>query len=398
MPRHGSRLAKRVSGRGSDAWRIHELATAAAHRGDDVVVLSVGDPDFRSPDAVVRTGIAAIEAGDTHYTGQAGRPHLREAIARRHHAHTGEPCGIGNVMVTAGAQNALFVAAACLLDPGDRVAVLEPAYVTYPATIEWTGAAIDYVVQPPERGFALDPAALEAAIGPKTRMIFFSNPNNPTGRVFSRAEMEAIVAIAERHDLWILSDEVYGELMFEGELVSPASLTGGRGRTITVSSLSKSHAMTGWRLGWLIGPEPVVDDARLLGQAMLYGLPGFIQEAAFAALTDAVDAPAAMTAIYKHRRDIVAAELGRVAGLKVLTPQAGMFVMLDVSGTGLDGAGFAEALYAAERVSVLDGAAFSPSAKDFVRLSFATSDERLAEGAHRIRRFVEGLGAARAVA
>lgn len=389
MPRHASALVHRVSGRGAHAWRIHEQAIAAERRGEDTVILSVGDPDCRSPEVVGAAAKAAIDAGDTHYTPSGGRPQLRAEIARRHEARTGEMVAERNVMITSGAQNALFFAAACLLDPGDRVAVIEPAYVTYPATIEWTGAVIDYVVSPPERGFAFDAAALEAAIRPETRAIVFANPNNPTGGVLTRAELEAIAEIAVRHDLWIVVDEVYADLVFEGTFVPMASVPAARGRTVTVSSLSKSHAMTGWRMGWMIAPAALIKDALLVAQAMLYGLPGFIQEGALAALTSAADAPAEMTALYRRRRDIMVGELGRVRGLAVLSPQAGMFAMIDVSGTGLDGAGFAEALWAEEKVSVLDGSAFSPTARDFVRLSFATADERIAEGARRIRRFVE---------
>ncbi|MEJ1936501.1 pyridoxal phosphate-dependent aminotransferase, partial [Nostoc sp. NIES-2111] len=332
--------------------------------------------------------------GDSHYTTMQGREKLRQAVADRHARRTGEELGPENVMICSGAQNALYFTAACLVGQGDHVVVLEPAYVTYHATFSAAGAEVSYVAMPRESGFRLDAAALEAAIRPETKVILFANPNNPTGVMLREDEVAAIAAIAERHDLWIVADEVYGDLVFEGSFVSMASAPAARGRTVTISSLSKSHAMTGWRLGWLTGPRPLVEHCERLNTAMLYGLPGFIQEGAYAALTLGDEVPDEMAAIYRQRRDVVLEGLRGINGLSCMRPQAGMFMMVDVAGTGLDGQRFMEGLYEQTGVSVLAGGAFGPPSKDCVRVSFAASEAQLAEGCKRIRAFVAGLNGA----
>lgn len=393
MPPPFSPLTRQVAGRGSDAWIIHGKALRARETGGDVIVLSVGDPDFDTPAFITDAAVEALRGGDSHYTSMPGREKLRRAIADRHAARTGEEAGPDNVMIASGAQNALYFAAACIAGPGDHVVVLEPAYVTYHATFSAAGAEISYVEMPRETGFRLDAAGLEAAIRPNTRAILFANPNNPTGVMLREDEIAAIAAIAAKHDLWVVADEVYGDLVFEGAFVSMASAPAARRRTVTISSLSKSHAMTGWRLGWLIGPRPLIEHCERLNTAMLYGLPGFIQEGAYAALTLGEDVPEEMASLYRQRRDVVLEGLRGVNGLACMRPQAGMFMMVDVSGTGLDGQAFMEGLYEQTGVSVLAGGAFGPPSKACVRVSFAASETQLSEGCRRIRSFVAGLGA-----
>lgn len=390
MPPPFAPLTRHVSGRGADAWTIHSRALRAREAGEDVIVLSVGDPDFDTPDFITDGAVAALRGGDSHYTSMSGRDGLRDAIAARHVRSTGEVVERENVMVTAGAQNALYFAAACIAGRGDRVAVLEPAYVTYHATICANGAEIDYVPMPRENGFRLDAEVLERAIRPETRAILFANPNNPTGVMLSPEEVAAIARIAAAHDLWIVADEVYGDLVFEGTFTPAASDRVAQGRTVTISSLSKSHAMTGWRCGWIVAPRTLVEHAERLNTAMLYGLPGFIQEGGRIALTAGAHVPDEMSAIYRRRRDIVLEGLRGVNGLSCLRPQAGMFMMVDVSGTGMDGAAFVRGLYERTGVSVLDGGAFGDPSRHCVRVSFAASEAHLAEGCRRIRAFAAG--------
>ena len=388
---HYAARVDRISGEGAAAWRIHSEAQAALRQGEDVIVMSVGDPDFATPAPIVRQAVRALQAGDTHYTGIEGRSALRRAIAAEALRRGGPPASEHTVIVLAGAQNALFTASLCLFSPGDEVVVLDPMYVTYEATIGVSGAHLVRVPSSGDGGFRPDTEAIEAAITPRTRAILFSTPANPSGVVMSREELARIAEIAKRHDLWVIADEVYAALTFEAEHCMIAGLPGMAERTVTVGSLSKSQAMAGWRIGWMLAPEPLIGHARNLSLCMLYGLPGFIQEAATVALTEARDEMDRMRDIYRRRRDLALAELKPAADLTALSPQAGMFLLIDVRRTGLSALDFAWSLYRAEGVSLLDGAAFGPSTAGFVRLSFAIGDDELREGCRRICRFAERL-------
>jgi len=386
-----SSLVDRMVGPGAAAWDIHYAAVAAQRAGEDAIVLSVGDPDFATPAFITDAAVASLQAGDTHYSDVAGRPELRQAIADLYRRRFDLQVGADNVIVLAGAQNALFAAALCLLEAGDEVIVFDPVYVTYEATLKATGAKLVAVPTPADNGFRLDAAALEAAITPRTRAIFFANPNNPTGVVMRPDELRAIAAVAERHDLWVVVDEVYEALTFEQPHQSFAALPGMAARTLSLGSLSKSHAMTGWRAGWIVAEPKLVGHIENLALNMLYGLPGFVQEAALAAVRRHDEVAAGMREVYRRRRDLVLRQLARSPRLKVLSPEAGMFVMVDVRGTGLSSLDFAWQLFRARGVSVLDAAAFGPLADGFVRLSFTLADETLAEACERILGFVEGL-------
>ncbi len=389
-----SSLVDRMVGPGAAAWDIHYAAVAAQRAGEDAIVLSVGDPDFATPAFITDAAVASLQAGDTHYSDVAGRPELRQAIADLYRRRFDLQVGADNVIVLAGAQNALFAAALCLLEAGDEVIVFDPVYVTYEATLKATGAKLVAVPTPADNGFRLDAAALEAAVTPRTRAIFFANPNNPTGVVMRPDELRAIAAVAERHDLWVVVDEVYEALTFEQPHQSFAALPGMAARTLSLGSLSKSHAMTGWRAGWIVAEPKLVGHIENLALNMLYGLPGFVQEAALAAVRRHDEVAAGMREVYRRRRDLVLRQLARSPRLKVLSPEAGMFVMVDVRGTGLSSLDFAWQLFRACGVSVLDAAAFGPQADGFVRLSFTLADETLAEACERILAFVEGLPAA----
>ncbi len=381
----------RISGKGAAAWEIHSAAIAAKRSGADVIVMSIGDPDFSTPAPIIEAAVDALRQGDTHYTDIPGRPALRAAIASDHHQSGGASYGAENVIVLAGAQNALFSASLCLFSPGDEVLVLEPMYVTYEATLRAAGAEIVHVPPLPESGFRPDLAAIERAITPRTRAIMFANPNNPSGVVMTEDEFLGIADIARRHDIWTISDEVYAALTFEAPHRSISALPGMAERTVTIGSLSKSQAMTGWRCGWLIGPQTLVRHVDNLSLCMLYGLPGFVQEAAILALTGARGEMDRMREIYRHRRDLVHAALADMPELSVMSPQAGMFVLIDVRGTGLGSADFSWGLFRAEGVSLLDATAFGASLAGFVRLSFTLGDKDLLEGCARIRRYVESL-------
>jgi aspartate/methionine/tyrosine aminotransferase len=245
-----SRLVDRINGAGAGAWDVHMQARAALERGADVILLSVGDPDLATPAAAVERAIECLRAGDTHYTPVAGREPLREAIAAQHRARCGQPAAAANVIFLAGVQNALFAASLCLAGPGDEVIALEPVYPTYPAALQASGALLVRAPVLPGGGFRVDLAALETRITPRTRAIFFASPNNPSGVILSEAELDAIGALAERHGLWLVADEVYAGLAPHGRVPSLASRL--PDQVVTLGSLSnrrdgvddrvKSHA------------------------------------------------------------------------------------------------------------------------------------------------------------
>src|ERR1700692_1963864 len=225
-----SPLVKRIAGDGADAWVVHYAARTAQERGEDVIVLSVGDPDLDTPAPVLERAIERLRAGDTHYTPATGRQHLREAIAASHRARSGQPVDAANVVFLAGAQNALFVTSLCIAAPGDEVIAFEPLYPSYPATLEVSGARMVRVAAPAAQGFRVDLAALEAAITERTRAVFFATPNNPSGVILSATDLAAIGDLARRHSLWVVADEVYAGLAPGGRVPSlAAGLAGAHG-------------------------------------------------------------------------------------------------------------------------------------------------------------------------
>jgi arginine:pyruvate transaminase len=385
-----SPLVHRIAGRGAAAWALHQEAMAAKRRGEDVIVMSVGDPDIATPPSVIDAAVDALRAGDTHYTPIVGRSSLRAAIAERYAGRTGLEVDPDQVVILAGAQNGLFACALGLTAPGDEVIVPVPMYVTYEATIGAAGARVVPVPCDPAGGFRPDLHRLESAITPRTRALFLANPNNPTGVVMNRGELEAVADLARRHDLWVVSDEVYANLVFDGEHLSIGALPKMAERTVTVSSLSKSHAMPGWRTGWAIAPPALVPHLANLALCMLYGLPGFVQAAALEALTGSDGESTRMRERFRLRRNAVLDSLAGLKGIHSLKPQAGMFLLMDVRGTGLGSAEFTWKLYRASGVSLLDAAPFG-AADGFVRLSFSGEEAELEEGCRRIAAFVAGL-------
>jgi len=386
-----SSLTDRIKGGAADVWDMHYLAKQDKGRGEDVIILSVGDPDFATPDAVIEKATQAMRAGDTHYTSILGHDLLRETIAKQHCKRSGQAVESANVITTSGAQNALFACSLCLLEAGDEAIVLQPMYVTYEATVQASGATLVPVVLDSASGFRLDRDVLQAAITERTRAIFYASPSNPTGIALNRKELEFIAELACQHDLWVVADEVYAYFVFDGEFEQIASLPGMSERTVTIGSMSKSYAMSGWRVGWAIAPVELVDNLEKLALCMLYGLPGFIQQAAAHALQNCAADLQHMHEIYRQRRDYLFDAFSAMPGLQPLMPDAGMFMMVNVLGTGLNAPEFVRALYTTTGVSVLDATAFGASAEGYVRVSYTVSDAELQDACSRIKSFVEQI-------
>ncbi|SHK09448.1 pyridoxal phosphate-dependent aminotransferase [Halomonas caseinilytica] len=383
-----SRLTDRIAGEGAAAWNIHYRALARREAGEDITVLSVGDPDFDTPAPIVDSAVASLRAGATHYADVQGKDSLRDAIAERYRRR-GVEADPERIIVMAGAQCGLYAVAQCLLDPGDEVIVPEPCYVTYEAVLRSTDATMVRIPLRSDAGFRLDAADIEAAITPRTRAIMLNSPHNPTGQLIDADTWHAIAELCHRHDLWLVSDEVYANLVFEGDHQCAAALPGLEDRSVVIDSLSKSHAMTGWRLGWVLGPRELIAHLGNLALSMLYGCPDFIQDAARDALTREIPELQAMHESYRARRDAVCAALADCPAVEVIPPAAGMFLMVDIRATGLSSQAFADRLLDEHGVSVLSGEAFGSSAAGFVRLSLTVDEARLTDACRRLARCAE---------
>jgi len=379
-----SALTQRIAGEGAAAWQIHDRALQLREQGVDVLLLSIGDPDFDTPQPIVQAAIDSLLAGDTHYPQVRGSRGLRDSIARRHRQHSGQAVEADHVIVFPGAQCAVYSVVQCLLDPGDEVLIAEPMYVTYEGVIGACAARVVPVPVSPQNGFRVDPADVAARITPRTRAILINSPNNPSGASLSLEIWQEMAALCIRHDLWLISDEVYSELLYEGRHISPASLPGMAERTATINSLSKSHAMSGWRVGWVIGPKPLAEHLVNLSLSMLFGIPDFVQNAAQLALDKDLPQVASMREEYRQRRDLVCGILGQCPGLRPVLPDGGMFVMVDVRQTGLCAQRFAERLLEGYGVSVLAGEAFGPSAAGHIRIGLVVDQLQLLDACRRI--------------
>lgn len=386
-----SDLTQRIAGDGAAAWDIHYRAIALQEQGHDILLLSVGDPDFDTPAPIVQAAIDSLLTGNTHYAEVRGKRALRESIARRHQQRSGQQVDADHVVVLSGAQCALFSVVQCVLNPGDEVIVAEPMYVTYEAVFGACGAVVIPVPVRSENGFRVLSEDVAARITPRTRALALNSPHNPSGASLSRSTWEALAELCIAHDLWLISDEVYSELLFEGEHISPASLPGMAQRTATLNSLSKSHAMTGWRVGWVVAPQALAGHLENLALCMLYGSPDFIQDAAVVALEAELPELEAMRQAYRQRRDLVCESLSACPGLRALRPDGGMFVMVDIRETGLSAQAFADRLLDRHGVSVLAGEAFGPSAAGHIRLGLVLGAAQLRDACQRIARCAHEL-------
>lgn len=392
-----ARLTERIRSKGSEAWNLHFEAARRMETGEvppgACLLLSVGDPDFDTPRVITDAAIASLNAGRTHYTAMSGTDPLRRALADDYAARIGAAVSPEQVTVVAGAQNALFSTCLALFDAGDEVIVFDPVYVTYRDTLGVCGAVPVIVPTRPEDGFLPRPEAIAAAITPRTRAILVNDPNNPTGAVIPEPVWHAIADLAQAHDLWVIVDEVYRALHFPGRRVpfTLASLPGMAARTVVVNSLSKSHAMTGWRLGWTIGPPDFADHAAKLNIVMLYGGPEFIQDAACTALREGAHFAADMARIYAERAAIVAEALARGGMLRPVMPEAGMFVMVDVRGCGVSAHDFCTQLFERTGIVVLDGEAFGEQARGHIRIGLVHDGAVLRAACERIAEFAATL-------
>jgi aminotransferase len=360
----------------------------------DVISLGVGEPDFDTPAPVVEAGIRSLREGRTHYTSNYGTLELREALAahlERRYDVAYDPAR--EIVITVGVSEGLAAALAAVVDPGDEIVMAAPTYVAYVPDVVFAGGTPVFVPASPDDGWQLDPDALEAAITPRTRVLFLGFPNNPTGAILEPERRRAIAAIAERHDLIVVSDEVYDRLVYGGmEHEAFSAMPGMRERTILLGGFSKAYAMTGWRIGYACAPVELLEGIVKVHQYIIMSAPTMAQDAALVALTDPrVEADVqAMVAEYDRRRRMFVAGLERL-GLPTAEPRGAFYAFPRIADSGLDSATFSERLLFEHGVAVIPGDAFGSGGEGYVRASLATAYDRLEEALVRIERFLATL-------
>jgi arginine:pyruvate transaminase len=379
-------LTERVAGRGVGTWDTHVRARQLIESGVDVILLTVGNPDQKPAATMIDTTVAALRGGRTLYAPTIGYPQLRAAIAARAERRSGRPCAAENVAVVPGAQGGLFATLACIAGAGDEIIVPEPIYATYEGVVGACGATMVTVPLPAANGFHPDLDAIRNAITPKTRVIWINTPHNPAGAVFTADEMAAVAALCREHDLWLLSDEVYEDLAFARPHVGAWSLPEMAERTAVIASLSKAHAVPAFRLGWVIGPPDLIRHISNLLLSVTYGSPAFLQDGALAALSTNLPEVAALHEDYRRRAVTMSRLLAEAPHCGVVPPEGGMFVLLDIRGTGLSAEAFAQGLLDTERVAVLPCDGFGASAEGYLRIWLGAPDDRIAEAGERIVR------------
>lgn len=384
-----SPLTDRLQGLGGDKWAIHTLARHMKREGRDVIELTIGEPDVPCPPDLIQAATAAMVAGRTGYSNGRGEPDTLAALAQRYTARRGRRFGPENAMTLPGTQTALYAVLCTLLGPGDEVIVADPMYATYEGLIAATGARAVPVTLRPEQGFRLQAADVAAHITPRTRVLFINTPHNPTGAVLRADEIAALGALAVAHDLWIVSDEVYEELVFDGvAFASPLDLPELADRTVVTASISKSHAAPGFRSGWCIGPAEFCSRMLPLSETLLFGSQPFIADMTTRAITQ--DSPVArgMATRFAARAQTIHARLHGLAGLSVHRPEAGMFALLDIRATGLSGNAFAHALLMQTGVACMPGESFGAGLAGWLRLSLTQPDAAIEAACTRIAQFV----------
>ncbi|WP_025777506.1 pyridoxal phosphate-dependent aminotransferase [Brevibacterium sp. VCM10] len=360
----------------------------------DAVKLTVGEPDFTTPEHIKAAGIRAIEHDNTRYVANAGIPELRAAIARKYSARWNRSIEPANVMVSFGAMEALTFALDVTVSPGDEVIIPDPSFPNYLGQVHRLGGVAVSVPVTEDNDFKLRAEDVRSAITDKTAAIIINSPSNPLGSVMDRADLEQIAALADEHGFTVISDEVYDEMVFEAEYTSIAEVKPSTAevgaefdRFLAIGSFSKTYAMTGWRCGFVIGSEDFIAPMALLQEGLTSSLPGFVQEAAVAAIEGPQNAVDEMVASYARRRELMVERINAIDGLSLLPPAATFYAWVNVSEWGLSSWDLATRLLEDHNLATIPGSAFGPAGEGYLRLTFAVSDETITTACNRLEAF-----------
>jgi arginine:pyruvate transaminase len=385
-------ITQRLAGLGSDKWAVHIEGKRRAHLGEDLIFLSIGEPDAPPPTAIMDVVNRQMRAGRYKYASSRGEAELLRSLSTHYTTSTGRNINTQQFIFLPGTQTALFVAMQAVIDLGDEVLMADPYYATYEGVIAAAGGISVPVGVDPDHGFHLKAADLERAITPKTRALLLNTPSNPTGAVLTREEIKAIGDVCERHDLWIISDEVYATMTYGNTVfASPFDEQRLENRTIVVSSLSKSHAMPGFRCGWIAASEEFCERVLPLTETMLFGSQAFLEDAAAFALSNHFPEVDAMKVAYELRARTLVAGLKKAKNISARMPEGGMFVMVDVRKTGLSGEIFARKLLAEENVVTMPGESFGAGGAGHLRVALTVDDAQIKEACKRMVRLAAGL-------
>ncbi|MBV1862974.1 MAG: pyridoxal phosphate-dependent aminotransferase [Rhodobacteraceae bacterium] len=381
-----------INAGGSDGWELFTRAREMIAAGQPVIELTIGEHDTPTDPIILDAMIASARAGNTGYAAVPGSPTLRQQIAARYQRITGVETEPDNVLVTSGGQAALFAAHLATLNPGEKGLICDPYYATYPGVLRAAEADLHSVPTRSSNNFLPQRDELaKAAKGAKSLLI--NSPNNPTGVVYPAETLQMIADVCIKNDMWLISDEVYDSQIWQGKHISPRGLPGMAERTLVIGSMSKSHAMTGSRIGWIIGPPEIVAQIMNLSTVNAYGVPGFIQDAAEFALLQGPEFEAEVADVFRTRTKLAREILLGSNILRLIPAQGAMYLMLDVRNTGLSGEEFANQLLTEELIAVMPGESFGHSASGHLRVAMTIPDEQFTHALKRLVLFAERLAA-----
>ncbi|WP_299932797.1 pyridoxal phosphate-dependent aminotransferase [uncultured Pelagimonas sp.] len=391
MAKLSSRITSITSG-GSDGWEVFYRARKMVADGEQVTELTIGEHDVRTDNSILDAMHRSALGGHTGYALVPGVHALRDAVAKRIQTRTGAPTTAENILITPGGQSALFAAHMAVCSPGDTALYVDPYYATYPGTIR--SASANPVAIPTRARDAFLPSPDEITKASQThnaRSLLINSPNNPTGSVYPRENLEAIAQTCIDTDMWLISDEVYDTQIWEGEHISPRALPGMIDRTLVVGSLSKSHAMTGSRIGWIVGPVDAINCLIDLATSTTYGVPGYIQDASLFALEQGDALEEQIAAPFRRRRALILDVLAEQNTVTAIPSNGAMYTMLDIRATGLSGFDFAQALLSEHKIAVMPGESFGTSAAGHIRVALTVDDAKLSDSVRTICKFAQEL-------
>lgn len=387
-----AKITERLSGLGSEKWAVHIEGRRRASGGRPMIFLSIGEPDSPPPAAILDEAARQMHAGRIRYAEGRGEANVRRALADLYTRQTGRTIHENQFIYLPGTQTALFAAMMTVVDEGDEVLMADPYYATYEGVIAAAGGVPAPIRVDPDQGFHLKAADLEKAITPKSRVLLMNSPSNPTGAVFTRSEIEKIGAVCERHDLWIVSDEVYATMTYGNAVfASPFDVPALEKRTIVVSSISKSHAVPGFRSGWIAASPEFCDRCIPVTETMLFGSQPFLEDATAFALSTHFAEVDAMKRDYEARARALVKALGSSRKVSARMPEGGMFAMVDVRNTGLSGEAFAWRLLEEEDVVTMPGESFGAGGAGHLRVALTVGADEITEACKRIVRLAERM-------